>query len=174
MKVSPKTAIKMPTNVFSLLPHDVKMHEITRFLNHRETLALNEVLRRDERVCKKLPTDFALKHALRILKQEHNSIVQRYQIYQDADDFPRLRRAAKDMFRFCLTPRSEIAFQHQTGVREKLLGFLTPWTDERSEFWEGASVKHKEKLLGFARTALVVVGEMHLVRHVPLGVETIF
>ena len=165
----------MATNVFSLLPHDVKMHEITRFLNHRETLAFNEVLRRDERVYKKLPTDFALKHALRILKQENNSIVQRYQIYQGANDFPRLRRAAKSMFRFCLTPRSEIALQHQTGVREILIRFLTPWTDERSEFWEGASEVRKEKMLGFARAALCVVSETPFLRHVSLGdMQTIF
>ena len=159
----------MATNVFSLLPHEVKMGEITRFLDHRDTLAFNSVLRRDERVWKKLPTDFALKHALRILKQENNSIVQRYQIYQDADDFPRLRRAAKAMFRFCLTPRSEIAFQHQKGVREIMIRFLTPWIDERSEFWEGASAVRKEKMLGFARAALEAVCETPFVRHVSLN-----
>ena len=164
----------MTTNAFSL-PHDVKMHEIARFLDHRDTLAFNSVLRRDERVWKKLPADFALKHALSILKQEHNSIVQRYQIYQDADDFPRLRRAAKAMFRFCLTPRSEIALQYQKGVREILIRFLTPWIDERSEFWQGASVKRKEKMLGFARAALEAVCETPFVRHIPVsGAQSIF
>ena len=146
------------------LPHDIKMNQITPSLG-----------RRDERVYKKLPADFALKHALRILKQEHNSIVTRYQIYQDADDFPRLRRTAKAMFRFCLTPRSEIAFQHQTGVREMLIRFLTPWTDERSEFWAGASAARQERLLGFARAALDVVSATPLVRHVSLhGHESVF
>ena len=169
-------ATKMTTNAFSLLPHDIKLHEITHFLDHRDTLAFNAVLRRDERVWKKLPADFALKHALRVLKQEHNSIVQRYQVYQDADDFPRLRRAAKAMFRFCLTPRSEIVFMYQTGVREILIRFLTPWVDERSEFWEGASAVRKEKLLGFARAALVVVSETPFVRHILLshGAQAIF
>jgi hypothetical protein len=101
----------MATNVFSLLPHDVKMHEITRFLNHRDVLAFNDVLRRDERVCKKLPADFALKHALGILKQEHNSIVRRYQIYQDADDFPRadIRRNAAPPARATAPIGEEIA-----------------------------------------------------------------
>jgi hypothetical protein len=159
----------MTTNAFSLLPHDVKMHEIARFLNHRDLLAFNAVLRRDERVWKKLPADFALKHALSILKQEHNSIVKRYQIYQDADDFPRLRRTAKAMFRFCLAPRSEIVFMHQTGVREILIRFLTPWTDKDSEVWEGASEARKEKLLGFARAALVWVSETPFVRHISLN-----
>ena len=166
----------MSTNVFSALPYDVKLHEITSYLTSADILSLNEALRRDERVYKKLPVDYALKHALRVLKQENNSIVQRYQIYQDANDLPRLRRAAKSMFRFCLTPRSEIAFQHQKGVREMLIRFLTPWIDERSEFWEGASVKRKEKLLGFARAALEVVCETPFVRHVSLshGAQSIF
>jgi hypothetical protein len=159
----------MAANVFSLLPHDVKIYEIASFLNHQDALAFNSVLRRDERVWKKLPADFALKHALDILQQEHNNIVKRYQIYQDADDFPRLRRAAKCMFRFCLAPRSEIAFMHQTGVRESLIRFLTPWVDENSEVWEGASENRKEKLLGFARAALEWVSGTPFVRHVTLN-----
>jgi hypothetical protein len=159
----------MATNVFSLLPYDIKMYEIACFLTHADALAFNSVLRRDECVYKKLPADFALKHALDILQQEHNNIVKRYQIYQDADDFPRLRRAAKAMFRFCLNPRSEIAFMHQTGVKESLIRFLTPWVDEDSEVWEGASVNRKEKLLGFARAALEWVSQTPFVRHVTLN-----
>jgi hypothetical protein len=159
----------MVTNVFSLLPYDIKMHEITRFLTHADSIAFNSVLRRDERVYKKLPVDFALKHALDILQQEHNNIVHRYQIYQDADDFPRLRRAAKCMFRFCLNPRSEIAFMHQTGVKESLIRFLTPWVDKDSEVWEGAKPERKEKLLRFARAALEWVSETPFVRHVTLN-----
>jgi hypothetical protein len=162
----------MSTNAFSLLPYDTKLL-VAGFLPN--TLAFNTVLRRDERVYKKLPADYALKHALGILKQEHNSIVKRYQIYQDADDFPRLRRAAKAMFRFCLTPRSEIVFMHQTGVREILIRFLTPWVDELSEFWEGASAARAEQLLGYARAALEVVSQTPFVRHVSLlGHESVF
>ena len=155
----------MVTNVFSGLPWDMKW-EISTYLQRDDGANFNEVLRRDERVYKKFPKDFALKHALSILKQENNSIVKRYQIYQDADDFQRLRRTAKAMFRFCLTPRSEIVFQYQKGVREILIRFLTPWVDERSDFWQGASVKRKEKLLEFARAALCVVAETPFVRHI--------
>ena len=166
-------AIKM--SVFTRLPQDMLQHEIARFLTHADVLAFNEVLKKDERVYKKLPADFALKHALRVLKQQHNSIVARYQIYQDAADFPRLRRAAKAMFRFCLTPRSDIVFMHQTGVREIMIRFLTPWVDEDSEVWEGASSARKEKLIGFARASLDVISSMPFVRQVSLvGHNSIF
>ena len=164
----------MSANIFSLLPHDVKMHEITPFLNHCDALAFNSVLRRDERIWKKLPADFALKHALAILKQEHNSIIKRYQIHHYAYNFPLLRRTAKDMFRFCLTPRSEIAFMHQTGVREIMLGFLAPWTDADSWVWEGASAARKEKLLRYATAALVVIAETPFIRHIHTDAAAIF
>ena len=155
-------------NCFSLLPWDAK-REISSYLALSDAATFNEVLRLDERVYKKLPTDFALKHALAILKQEHNSIIKRYQMCHDAYNFPLLRRTAKRMFRFCLTPRSEIAFMHQTGVREKMIGFLAEWVDEHSWVWEGASSAFKEKLLGYARAALEFVCEMYLVRHITLS-----
>ena len=160
--------MSVKANIFSLLPWDAK-REISSYLALGDAATFNNVLRRDECVYKKLPRDFALKHALAILKQEHNSIVRRFQIYQDANDFRGMRRAGKDMIRFCLHPRSEIAFQHQSGVREKLLGFLEPLTDERSDVWEGATAARVEKMIGFARAAFEVVGEMHLVRHVSLS-----
>jgi hypothetical protein len=158
----------MPS-VFTKLPQDMLQYEIARFLDHRDVIAFNEVVKKDERVWKKLPADFALKHALDILQQEHNNIVKRYQIYLDADDFPRLRRTAKCMFRFCLNPRSEIAFMHQKGVRERLIRFLTPWVDEDSEVWGTTSVNRKEKLLEFARAALEWVSQIPFVRHVTLN-----
>jgi hypothetical protein len=155
----------MVTNVFSGLPWDMKW-EISTFLQRDESANFNEVLRRDERVYKKFEKDFALKHALRILREEHNSIMRRVQIYQDADDFKRLRRAAKRMLLFCLAPRSEIAFMYQRGVKEKLLLFLADWIDEDSEYWEGASAALKDRRLGFARAALSVVAETPFVRHI--------
>jgi hypothetical protein len=162
-------------SAFTRLPQDMLQYEIARFLTHKDTLSWNEVLKKDERVYKRLPVDFALNHTLRILKQQHNSIVQRYQIYLDADDFPRLRRAAKAMFRFCLSPLSEIAFTHQTGVREILIRFLTHWVDENSEVWEGASAARKDKLIGFARAALDFVSSIPFVRQVSIGcAQTIF
>ena len=155
-------------SVFTALPQDMLQHEINRFLDPLSRLHWNEVLKKDERVYKKLPVDFALKHELRVLKQQHNSIVQRYQIYQRVDDFPRLRRAASAMVRFCISPRSDIVFMHQTGVREIMISFLTPWVDEHSEVWEGASALRKEKLIGGARAALNVACSIPLVRQVPL------
>ena len=80
------------TNVFSGLPWDMK-REISTFLERDDGASFNEVLRRDERVYKKFPKDFALKHALRILREEHNSIMRRIQFHIDRDDMRALRRA---------------------------------------------------------------------------------
>jgi len=67
----------MSTNAFSLLPHDIKLHEISRFLTSADVLSFNEVLRKDERVYKKLPADYALKHALRTKYAHYKGIEKR-------------------------------------------------------------------------------------------------
>ena len=161
-------SIKM--SLFTKLPQDMLQYEIARFLDHRDILAFNEVVRRGERIYKKLPADFALKHTLNILRQEHNSIVHRYEIYRVAKDFKQRRRAAKAMFRFCLNPRSEIAFMYQTGVKKKLIQFLTPWTSEDMypDYWYDMSEIRKEKYIEFARAAWHTVAETPFVRHISL------
>jgi hypothetical protein len=155
----------MVTNVFSCLPWDMKW-EISTYLERADGANFNEVLRRDERVYKKFPKDFALKHALRILKQENNSIVRRIQIYIDRDDLRWQRRTAKAMFRFCMNPRSEIAFMYQEGHKDKMYRFFEEWVDEDSECYEGASVVHKERLLKYARHALECVSKTPFIRHI--------
>ena len=155
------------TNVFSLLPWDMK-HTIASYLEN--SYAMNEVLRRDERVYKKFETDYALTHALRILKQEHNSIIRRCNIFLDLEDnFDRiqLRRATNNMFRFCIHPRSTIAFNYQGGVKEKLIRFITPWLDEEHYGYIGIRdpVK-KETLLRNARLALECVSQAPFIRHI--------
>lgn len=154
------------TNVFSMLPWDMK-HTIASYLETTSTF--NEVLRRDERVYKKFPADYALTHALCILKQEHNSIVRRIQIFVNADngyDRMRLRRATNNMFRFCLHPRSEIAFNYQGDVKEKLIRFITPWLDEDHYGYIGMNSVKKEILLRNARWALECVSQAPFIRHI--------
>jgi hypothetical protein len=154
------------TNVFSLLPWDIK-HAIAGYLEN--SYVMNEVLRRDERVYKKFPTDHALKHALCVLKQEHNSIIRRCNIYVDLDGrYDRLqrRRAANCMFRFCINPRSTIAFNYQGGVKEKLIRFITPWLDEDHYGYNNMKAVYKEALLGNARLALECVSQAPFIRHI--------
>ena len=154
------------TNVFSMLPWDMK-HTIASYLETTSTF--NEVLRRDERIYKKFPADYALTHALCILKQEHNSIVRRIQIFVNADngyDRMRLRRATNNMFRFCLHPRSEIAFNYQGDVKEKLIRFITPWLDEDHYGYIGMNSVKKEMLLRNARWALECVYQAPFIRHI--------
>jgi hypothetical protein len=156
------------TNVFSGLPWDMK-REISTYLQRDDGANFNEVLCRDERVYKKFPKDFALKHALCVLKEEHNSIIRRVGIFRDLEDRydrAQLRSATNCMFRFCMNPRSEIAFMYQGGVKEQLIRFIAPWLDEDHYGYIGVKPAKKETLLGNARWALEIVSKTPFIRHI--------
>ena len=157
----------MVTNVFSRLPWDMKW-EISTFLQRDDGANFNEVLRRDERVYKKFKKDFALKHALRILKQEYNSIVRRIDIGSNpvVGGLGGGGGATNNMFRFCLHPRSEIAFNYQSDLKEKLIRFIAPWLDEDHIGYLGMTSVKKEILLQNARWALEYVSKAPFIRHI--------
>ena len=55
-----------PTNIFNFIPHDVTQHVLNPFLEPEDRANFNAVLEPTERVFKRLPPNFAEKHAIRI------------------------------------------------------------------------------------------------------------
>lgn len=53
-----------PTNIFNFIPYDVLQWEINRFLTADDRASMNAVLEPTERIYKKFPADFAIKHSL--------------------------------------------------------------------------------------------------------------
>jgi len=131
----------MSTNVFSTLPYDIKVHEIASFLKHCDIISFNEVLRRDERVYKKLPADYALKHALKTKRIHFETIVTRLNLLLsnvgDWDDV-RVRRAVielKKVFAFLKNPVNAIIFMHIRHLKEQMGRMVEQWLDDDQELY---------------------------------------
>ena len=142
----------MTTNIFSLLPYDLKL-EIAGLLDHRDILALNESLRRDERVYKKLPADYALTIHILALKQKYTSLATKA---NDAHrgvslfarwGFSRPSRTAleifvnsyRQVFDFMADPVNAPIFAYQSGLKHKQADLLEYWLNEAEGQEEGSA-----------------------------------
>jgi hypothetical protein len=131
----------MSTNVFSTLPYDIKVHEIASFLKHCDIISFNEVLRRDERVYKKLPADFALKHALKTKRIHFETIVTRLNLLLDWLDWGRAHEPMlaatelKKVFNFLKDPLNAIIFMHIRHLKEQMGRMVERWIDNNMELY---------------------------------------
>lgn len=159
-------------NAFSLLPHDIKMHEIARFLDHRDTLAFNAVLRRDERVYKKLPVDYALKHALKTKRIHYETIATRLNLLLsnvgEWDDV-RVRRAVmelKKVFSFLKDPVNSIIFIYLRNLKGVMIRMVERWLDDDQDLYGFLSDNGLE-LRALATETRDYIETIEFVRHVP-------
>lgn len=174
----------MATNVFSLLPHDIKMYEITRFLTHADTLSFNSVLRRDERVWKKLPRDYAIKHHILTVKTKFDVIAAAAQkAIEDADEkasvinmepIPRFVVTLTKLFKFLADPFNKPIFMYQQGLKESQLKTIDYWildvqNDAENDFWRLLSSEQRREIKRAAKAAGRAVSETPFVRQISLS-----
>jgi hypothetical protein len=128
-------------SVFTKLPQDMLQHEIAPFLDHRDSLSFNEVLRRDERVYKKLPADYALKHALKTKRIHYETITVRLNLLLDCLDWGREDEPAlaatelRKVFNFLKDPVNSIIFMHLRNLKEKMIRMVETWIDNNMELY---------------------------------------
>ena len=143
----------MSTNIFSSLPYDVKLL-INSFLP--SSLLFNDVLRRDERVYKKFPKDYALKHAIITKRTHYERIVTRlnkrldYLIYSVS----RIVRAQKDLkklFTFFLDPSTAIIFTHQLSVKIQMAHMVEQWMEDDQEIYCYMTHEETREMIALAR-----------------------
>jgi len=137
-------------SVFTNLPQDMLQHEITRFLDHRDSLSFNEVLRRNERVYKKLPADYALKHALKTKRLHFETIVTRLNLLLhqlgcstafgfDAESHRWAALATtelKKVFAFLKDPLNSLIFMYLPKLKEKMIRRVNDWMADYTELYE--------------------------------------
>ena len=162
----------MSTNAFSLLPHDIKLHEISRFLTSADVISFNSVLRRDERVYKKLPADYALKHALKTKRIHYETIATRLNLLLsnvgDWDD-ARVRRAVmelKKVFAFLKDPVNSIIFMYLRNLKGVMSRMVERWLDDDQELYGFLSDGGLE-LRALETETRDYIETIEFVRHVP-------
>jgi len=142
----------MSTNIFSSLPYDVKLL-INSFLP--SSLVFNTVLRRDERVYKKFPKDYALKHAIITKRTHYESIATRLnQLLGCLTLGPRIVRAQKDLkklFTFFLDPSTAIIFTHQLSVKFQMAHMVEQWMEEDQELYDYMTDEETRVMIALAR-----------------------
>jgi len=165
----------MSTNIFSLLPYDVKLCVITPFLSHHDALVFNAVLRRDERVYKKLPTDYAIKHQIKLSYETYHALARPLLFslgkiaeqtgWQDIH-VPKAVRLLKKYFAWFKDPKNYIVLMYVRDRREGFLAKITDWTEDDMELYTYLLPSVREELRKEAQEVVALVSEVPFMRHV--------
>lgn len=137
----------MPTP-FTAIPQDVLQHVINRFLDYTSRAEFNAVLKPDERVHKKMPTDFAIAFDIEVKRALYEGIATRLRFrlsrlewggshfYDWENSNPaRAEKELRKMFAFFQAPATAIIFAHKKGLREKMADMVGDWTEDDIELY---------------------------------------
>jgi hypothetical protein len=163
-------------SVFTRLPQDMLQHEISRFLDPISRAEFNCVLKDDERIYKKLDTDYALKHHIITVKKGYENIVSKlnYNLQSLGHDWAgqlNVRRAInklKRFFNFFLKPMNLVVVSYQQNVRAMLIRTVKDWLEDQ-ELYEFTTCQEKEELQNNALLALATLRSVTFVRQVNIA-----
>lgn len=160
-------------SVFTALPQDMLQWEINRFLDPLSRLQWNEVLKKDERVYKKFPKDYAIKHQFKISYASYHSIAPallhslgRLENGFAAPNALKAFRLLKKLFAWFKDPKNHIVIMYTTGRKEGFLENITQWTEEDMELYEHISIEQADEIRAEAREVLALISEVPFIRHV--------
>lgn len=171
----------MAANCFSLLPYDMK-REIATYLQN--TLSFNAVLRRDEKVYKKLPIDYAIKHHVKMTHTTHTNLCTRItyhmnkmggNVYKAARHAYAVEKHLFQLFDLWLKPMSATAIMHQEGLKQRVVSTLESWSEEDDENDiynvledDGLALRTK------ANATLAIIKKIPYLYHVSICFESVF
>ena len=157
-------------SVFTKLPQDMLQWEIARFLDHRDILSFNEVVRKDERVYKKFPVDYALKHALMTKRLHYETIATRLNFLLNGLSWEPSRPAQADkelkkIFAFLKDPVNAFIFMYLRQLKGVMTRMVECWIEEDQELYEYLSDGGRE-LRALATETRDYIATIPFVRHV--------
>jgi hypothetical protein len=151
-------------------------HEINRFLDPLSRLHWNEVLKNNERVYKKLPNDYAIKHQIKLSHVTYHNIAEELQDNLDnITEGLRILRSAyvkksvkslKKFFTWFKDPKNHIVWMFTKGRKESFLANINQWTEEGVDLYNYLSSKEGRELRNKARNVMVLITKVPYVRHV--------
>jgi hypothetical protein len=149
-----------PTNIFNFVPHAVTQWKISAFLTPEERAAFNAVLEPTERIFKRFPKDFAIKHSLRILcRAQRNYAVQLIDALDNSNIILRneklvrkTMRLIKNYVRF-ISSQARLIYQYRTVARDTAFRELRLFLDDEFPYEPFVTDDLREMILG-ARNVL--------------------
>lgn len=166
-------------NVFSIVPWDVKQYAIGGFLGVADRTAWNQVLKKDERVFKKLDKNYALRHHILVISRKFNSMKKRLTLAEDQldesgflTDVLALRKAEMallEICKFCKTLEFEFLAKYcslaSRVIKRGLEFYCDP--DSATPLYEFVPPSQSHYLAGCAAIALSYTGFIDLVNDTP-------
>ena len=164
-----------PTNVFNLVPHMITLKVINPFLTAEDRANFNAVLEPTERVYKKLPTDFAIKHGLRVfMAAQRRWVPSITEALSECNELVimGIKKADKTTLRsirhyvqFISSLQARLIFQYKVQAKESSLNDLHLFLDEE----ESVACFNGPKLRQLIEDAISIVYHTDFVREVSVN-----
>jgi hypothetical protein len=128
-----------PTNIFNFVPHDVTQWVLNPFLEPEDRANFNAVLEPTERVYKRLPTDFAIKHFVKTFATLQKAHVTRITEAMELCEEILVGNAPNDesplgplsrYVDFIVSPQAKLIFQHKAKAKQSALNDLNLFLNE--------------------------------------------
>ena len=148
--------------------------EINRFLDPLSSLQWNEVLKNDERVYKKFPKDYAIKHQIKVSHQAYQDIALKLQFSLgrvsdggwDAVHVPKSVKLLRKYFAFFKDPKNHVVLMYIKDRKARFLEDIGDWAELDMELYESLSQPEVEALRREALETLNLVADVPFVRNV--------
>jgi hypothetical protein len=161
--------------VFSLLPQDMLQYEINRFLDPVSRMAWNEVLCSDERVFKKFPSDYALKHQILVSNKRYQAIARETNYFIDSIEVAhitgnthKLLKLLTHFFNYFTDPQSAISISFTHGLKDTFLGMLDFWATGEMDLYDYMTLHQESEIRYQAKKAFDTVSAISYIRDISL------
>ena len=127
-----------PTNIFNFVPHDVTQWVLNPFLTAEDRANFNAVLEPTERIYKRLPVDFAIKHSVKAFASTQKAHVARiteamdlcYELLERGADSHTPLQPLTRYVDFILSSQAKLIFQHRAKAKQSAINDLNLFLDE--------------------------------------------
>jgi hypothetical protein len=166
-------------SVFTVLPQDVLQYEINHFLDPTSRAHFNSVLKPDERVYKKMPTDFAIALDIEVKRTKYESMAKRLRhltnrlawgpspFFDWENSTPALaEKTLRKIFAFFQDPSTAIIFAHKEGLREQMAHMVGAWSEDDNELYEDYLPANGADLKALAEKTRIIILSRPFVRHI--------
>jgi hypothetical protein len=164
---------------FTALPQDMLQYEINRYLDPVSRAHFNAVLKPEERIHKKMPTDFAIAFDIEVKRAKYESMAKRLRrltnrLSWDPSPFfdwensnpARAEKTLRAMFAFFQDPTTAIIFAYKAGLREQMARMVGEWTEDDNELYEEYLPANGADMKALAEKTRTVILSRPFVRHV--------
>jgi hypothetical protein len=157
---------------FTNLPQDMLQHEINHYLDPVSRMNWNEVLKADERVYKKLPADYAIKHHLLVSHAAYESIANKltFSLGRVADGWPqhvpKSVKLLKKYFAWFRDPVNCIALMYTTGLKDRFVEEIRQWSEDDTDLYDVLCRDTVNELRDEALKTHAAIEKVPFVRHV--------